>query len=191
MKLDEEKFFDIKGYEGLYQVSTMGRIKSLSRKDMRGRCINEIILKPYRDGDLGYVAVSLLKNGVSKRFKVHRLVASAFIPKQEDKDQVNHKNGIKNDNRIINLEWVTSSENRRHALDVLKVKSSGGHKNKLGVLHHCSKLVKATHLNNGEIRFFGSAAEAARELNIGSGSVPRVCNGTYKSSKGWRFEYVG
>lgn len=106
-----------------------------------------------------------------------------------EKEQVNHINGVRDDNRASNLEWVTCQQNVCHAFDVLKRKSSGGHKNKTGSKHHCSKAVIATNLIDGSTLRFGSTAEAAVALGISAGSIPRCCAGKYQSSHGYSFVY--
>ncbi|HGB6109795.1 TPA: NUMOD4 domain-containing protein [Salmonella enterica subsp. enterica serovar Thompson] len=184
-----EYWKDIPGYEGSYQASNFGNVRSLDRVDCRGQSRKGRKLKAYRDGNKGYVAVSLLKGGVSTRVKVHRLIASVFIRLPMEGEQVNHINGIRDDNRVDNIEWVTCQQNIRHSFDVLNKKSSGGHKNKTGAKHHCSKAVIATRLSDGEILLFGSTAEAARALDIPSGSIPRCCNGIYRNSHGYSFVY--
>jgi hypothetical protein len=106
-----EKWRDVKGYEGIYQISNLGRVKSLSRLDKRGYKRKEIILKETIN-PRGYKYVVLQ----DKKAKVtHRLVARSFLPNEENKKEVNHKNGNKQDNRLKNLEWVTHSENLKHA----------------------------------------------------------------------------
>ena len=105
----QEEWRDIIGYEGLYQVSNLGRVKSF----WRGR---ERIKKPVKAFN-GYLHIELFKKGGKRKgFTVHRLVASAFIPNPLNKREVNHVNGVKTDNRVENLEWATSSENKRHAV---------------------------------------------------------------------------
>lgn len=111
-----ENWKDIVGFEGFYQVSDLGRVKSLSRNSIRrGRIYpqKESIL---RQSGLKYLSVSLQKEGISKRCNVHRLVANAFIPNPENKPEVNHINGIKTDNRSSQLEWVTRRENEDHSI---------------------------------------------------------------------------
>ena len=112
-----EEFRDIEGYEGLYQVSNLGRVKSLKRIVLRGDKKNELkekILKGILVNNY-YLRVDLYKNSCKKSFYLHRLLAIAFIENIQNKLYVNHKNGVKLDNRLVNLEWCTQEENIKHA----------------------------------------------------------------------------
>ena len=109
---------DIKGYEGYYQVSNYGKIKSLERfreNGFGGYIHKERILKS-QTGCNGYEFINLSKKGIVKHLCIHRFVAIAFIPNPEDKPCTNHKNGIRTDNRLSNLEWATYSENAIHGI---------------------------------------------------------------------------
>lgn len=120
----EEIWKDIPNYEGIYQISNVGRVKRLERKSRNGHCnvtYKELIFKNQLNKD-GYVELSFRKNLLQKHVLVHRLVAISFIPNPENKKTVNHKNGIKTDNRVENLEWATQKENTQHAYVVLKIK---------------------------------------------------------------------
>ena len=114
----QEIWKDIKGYEGLYQVSNLGRVKSILCWCGNGKTKiwkeKEKILSNCVDNN-GYIRVVLFKECKGKNVRVHRLVAEAFIPNLEDKRVVNHINGIKTDNRVENLEWCTYGENAKHA----------------------------------------------------------------------------
>lgn len=107
---------DINGYEGLYQVSNLGNVKNLKRKVKISKTLEkykeipEHILKPV-NSKRGYLYVSLANNGKIKNVRIHKLVAEAFIPNDNGTLQINHINGIKSDNRVENLEWVTCKDN--------------------------------------------------------------------------------
>lgn len=111
----KEIWKNIKNYNGYYQVSNLGNVKSLRRKRSDSRhFINERLLKPIKHTG-GYLCVSLVKDKIIKPYYIHRLVALTFISNSSNKPEVNHKDGIKNHNEATNLEWFTSKENKEHA----------------------------------------------------------------------------
>lgn len=123
---------DVKGYEGLYQISNLGRIKSLKRQvGFIER--DEKILKPRLIRS--YLVAHLFKNNVAKNVLIHRMVAEMFIENPENKPCVNHIDGNKQNNKVENLEWVTHSENDLHAYKLGLRKSPSFWKNKKGELH--------------------------------------------------------
>jgi len=116
---DREIWKDIAGYENLYQVSNLGNVRSLHFNNTPK--IQQ--LKPCKR-NAGYFCVNLSKEGKALKYNIHRLVAIAFIPNQENKKIINHIDGIKSHNLIDNLEWVTHAENEYHA-QINKLKASG------------------------------------------------------------------
>ena len=108
-----ERWCWVEGYEGLYMVSNQGRIMGTPKPNNFGHFLKLNTKKT------GYVNVCLCKENKKSGFAVHRLVANAFLPNPDGKPEVNHINGDRSDNRIENLEWVTRSENEKHAYRVL------------------------------------------------------------------------
>jgi hypothetical protein len=127
----QEEFRDVPGYEGLYQASNLGRVKSLKRENFNG-CkyskSNDIMMKQ-SVLKIGYLCVNFSFKSKVKMKYIHRLVVESFIENVEDKPQVNHKNGIKTDNKIKNLEWATRKENSQHAIknNLIKIPKGENH----------------------------------------------------------------
>lgn len=116
----KEEWRDIKDYENIYRISNKGRVLSLKREVLSGGCvkkktIGDRVLKSKKQ-DNGYVSVTLSKNAKTKQFLVHRLVALAFLEKQEQDTCVNHKDGVKDNNIVSNLEWTNDVCNAKHAI---------------------------------------------------------------------------
>lgn len=153
-----EIFKDIIGYEGRYQISNLGNVKSLSRKTRFGnnyKISKEKILKIFMHKK-GYAYVYLLINSKKKNLLVHRMVALHFIINPENKPQVNHINGIKTDNRVENLEWNTSKENLKHAvlLGLNKKDGINNYKSKLSLTDVLSIRKNEKKLNQRQLSLY-------------------------------------
>lgn len=186
-----EKWADIKGYEGIYQVSTSGRVKSLPRVIKQRNAYTEI--EKYHPGQTlrqstekdGYKVVSLCNHGKRKTGKVHRLVAEAFIQNSDNLPEVNHKDGNKANNSVNNLEWCTSSQNRMHAYRTGLQKPPVGEK-----MPNCKPVEM---LENGKVvARFGSVSAACLYLGLkktAKSDISRCCKGKTSKSHGygWRF----
>lgn len=170
---------DIEGYENKYQVSSLGRIRSLNYHSTGKPQL--ISLTP--DG-VGYLRLALWRGNKESPRRVHRLVAHAFIPNPSSKPEVNHKNGIKADNRVENLEWCTRQENMTHATKVLGVMSGAG-----GSGGRRSKRVNQISPEGTLIKTWVSGSQAQKEGGYSASLISLCCNGklqTYKKLK-WQF----
>lgn len=147
---NNEIWKDIPNYEGMYQASNLGQIRSLRRNGTLGR-----ILKGEID-DSGYIKVALSKNNKIKKYKIHRLVAQTFIPNLNDLPQINHKDGNKKNNCINNLEWCTASYNTRHSYINNLNKTKG------------KKIIVINKLNNKEI-YYRSMRDASLKMGYNKG----------------------
>ena len=177
MENQEEIWKDIPGWENYYQVSTLGRIRSLNRTVLYidGRVFNYTgkILSP-RPNPKGYLSCVLTKNCESHTIHIHREVAKAFIPNPENKPQINHLNGIKSDNKTDNLCWATQSENMLHSFRELGRK--GGMFGKRGNLNKESIPVSQFSLIGELIKFHEGICDASRKTGIDRSTISSVCN---------------
>lgn len=167
----KEIWKDVEGYDGIYQISNHGRVKSLyQNKDANGK----ILLKRVHRG---YELVGLWKNGKVKRAKVHRLVAEAFIPNPGNLPFINHKNEMKSDNRAINLEWCTPKYNSNYG-DAIDKRMRTLRKN--GKPFLC--------IETGET--YTLASDCAKELGCKVHSVYDVLRGKQKTCNGYHVKYI-
>lgn len=159
---------DIKGYEGKYQVSSLGRIKSLYRWNGKAFYSREHIIKSYINKN-GYVYIALMKNNKNKNCRLHRLVAEAFIPNPENKLQINHIDGNKQNNRVDNLEWCTASENIQHAYDN---NLNNNDKQKIKIAQY--------DMNGNLLNVYQSLIEASNKTGVHLSKISLCINNKYK-----------
>ena len=171
--MKNEEWRDVAGYEGLYQVSSEGRVKSLERKG----CKRERILKP-KTNRYGYLIVGLYAGGKRKMFFVHRLVCQAFHDNPENKLDVNHINENKTDNRACNLEWSTRKENCNH-----------GTRNVRMAIAKSRPIAQYT-LNGKLLKVWPSTAEVERRAGFDHSAISKAANGNRKTAYGFRWKYV-
>ena len=178
------------GWEGLYEVSNLGNVKSLNRFVNTNKnyqlFVKERILK--QTSSNSYMRVQLNKNGKGISCLVHRLVAEAFLNNYNMCLQVNHKNGIKNDNRVKNLEMVTAKENQIHSYHILKTKPSmQGH---FGSSHVRSIKINQFDKQGNFIKTWDSIIEASKKLNIYPSCISNTCANRRKTAGGYIWKYA-
>lgn len=168
-----EEWRDIKGYEGFYQVSSLGKVKTLANNCFKSSKPKEMRLVTT---PLGYKRVKLCKRGEHKTCSVHRLVAMAFLPNPENKPEVNHIDGNPSNNAVDNLEWVTSRENILHSYAKLGKKAP-----------NCRRV---RCLETGVV--YPSTAEAGRVLGLNCMHIAGCCRGDYgrHQVKGTHWEWA-
>lgn len=160
-----ELWRDAPGYEGLYRISDQGRVYSLR---------NRKFLAADTSHPGGYVRYTFSRDNKIYRFLVHRMVASLFVPNPENKPQVNHKNGVKTDNRASNLEWCTASENQLHSRRQLK--------------NECGVKKPVICLETGII--YPSMTAAAQDLGLYLSAMSKVLHGELRSTGGYHFNFI-
>lgn len=165
-----EVWKDIDGYEGLYQVSNLGRIRSLKYGKER-------ILKHRKDKD-GYLRVGLYKNSKMKDYFVHRLVALVFIPNPNNLPCINHKDENKTNNSVDNIEWCTQQHNANYGTRNFKTST------KLSI-----PIIQLT-LNNEFVTCYRSSWDAERITGFNQGNINSCCNGKRKTSNGYKWLYA-
>lgn len=171
-----ERWENIKGYEGIYQISDKGRVKSLLKK--------ERFLKGHPNNN-GYLRVVLK----GKNHFIHRLVAEAFVKNKHDSPCVNHIDNNPLNNHYSNLEWCTHKENMAHAQQQGRMKMSEERKNKIR-LKSKRKKIGATIINTGETEVYNSIQEASRVLKGSAGNICDCCKNPYHTYYGRRFYYL-
>lgn len=181
--LKNEIWKDIEGYEGLYQVSSLGRIKSFDRiikYKIKNKIITYLkkgrIMKPHNNGR-DYLNIQFKDGNIRKHLYIHIIVAKAFIPNPYNLEQVNHKNFNKTDNRVENLEWCTQAYNNTYGTRIQRVKEK------------MSKPVYQYSLDGKFIKKYNSLQEASKINKCSMGNISQCCLGNYKQSHGFIWKY--
>ena len=177
----------IKGYEGLYEISNQGRVKSLQREVIRSNGFKQIVTEKIITLISSKITtrhpnpmfhVELWKDNKRKTYFIHRLVAEHFIPNLEGKPQVNHIDGNRYNNTVENLEWVTGSENMIHAYKTGLTQPRG------------QKPIKRIDLKTNEVVLFKNVYDAARAIQAKPCAIRNALKGRCLTSNGYKWEYV-
>lgn len=182
--MTEEIWKNIEGYNRLYMVSNMGRVKSLNYH----RTGKEKILKPVKQNN-GYLTVTLCKNSEQKIFAVHRLVAEAFIDNQDNKPCIDHINAIRDDNRVENLRWCTYKENINNPISKKRILDNSPVV-KFGKYNCNSKPVYQYSLDDKFIRKWNCIRDVERELGFDNGNISKCCLGKKQTCGGYKWRHV-
>lgn len=173
--ISEEVWKDIKDYEGFYQVSNLGNVRTKDRYISNGNGIQfkkSKMLKPIKMKN-GYLKVSLSKNGKVKQTYIHRLVAQSFLPNKNNYDCINHKDENKVNNIVSNLEWCNHTYNNRYS----------------DILSRPRKKVSQYDINGNYIKTYKSVCDAQRETKIPQGEISRVARKERKQCHGYVWIY--
>lgn len=188
--LPNEEWRDVIGYEGLYMVSNLGRVKRLSyvMKNVSGSYVVPEKLRSIQTNPQGYSSLVLWKNNKHHVVTVHRLVAMAFIPNPNNYPHINHLDSDRANPKADNLEWCTRSHNMRWAYDTNNMRSKLNPPR--GEEHHRSVRVAMISKSGEQIKTFACISDAAREIGVVVGSISNCINGKSKSSGGYIWKRI-
>lgn len=192
-----EVWKDVVGYEGIYNVSSLGQVKAIENPERASHRSEHILSQ--KINECGYPQVTLCKDGIMKTYSVHRIVAKAFIPNDNDELVVDHINTVKTDNRVANLRWVTVKENSNNCITKInRSNSKKGNKNpNYGKVMPKEWIDKMRAINQkpvvqivaGKRIPYQSAVEAWQITGVFSGNITRVCKGERQTAGGYKWEY--
>lgn len=196
----KEIWKDVVGYEGYYQISSFGNVRSVDRyinSSYNSTIFRKGAVMKQQQSKKGYMTVHLSKNGISKRLPVHRLVAKAFIPNPDDLPQVNHKDTDKTNNKVLNLEWITNCDNVKHAIkngciNITDKKREASRQTVKIAMEHRKKGVIQFDKKGNMINKFESVSDATRKTNINTSNIVACCKGKLKQAGGfiWSYENI-
>lgn len=172
-----EEWRDVIGYEGLYEVSNLGNVRSCEHFTNGHHLISRVLKQNLNNR---YMYVKLYKNHTKRSVRVHRIVAMAFIPNQDGKPQVNHIDGNRLNNSASNLEWCTQSENIRHAIDI-------GLQDPTIMIEASKKKVLQLSLEGDVIKEWDSLTAAANALGVQVSNISHCCSGRIRQTGGFKW----
>ena len=187
---------DIPNYEGLYQVSNLGRVKSLKRKVKSPIRNNKFVFRKERMlknylGILGYYQISLRKNNQAKTFSVHRLVALAFIDNPNNYPIINHKDSNPSNNNVDNLEWCTQSHNIQYAYNNGRKKAPDFlYRSEYGKDNPASRQVRQFSLDGNIIKDWDCVTYIQNELGFNRPNICKCCRGKIPTAYGFKWQYI-
>lgn len=197
-----EVWKQIPEYEGFYEASNLGNIRALKRVVKRKDSLYTIgtshILKPYKNSK-GYLCVDLYKNGIRTKYKVHRLIATTFIPNPQNKPYIDHINTNKEDNSVTNLRWVTSKENKNNPLTR---KLHSDIQSRKDIIEKCFRARERNHSktrripvaqmdkNGITIKVYPSIGDAEKDNRISKGHISEVLKGKRKYAGGFLWKIL-
>ena len=176
-ELAREEWRDVENYEGKYQISNLGRLRSFARS------VEPLIFAPHYDKD-GYIMYGLRRNGKIYTKKAHRLVASAFIPNKDNLPQINHIDEDKTNNRVSNLEWCSHLYNSRYGTKIPRLSFYAMYQG------HCLRKVRQYTKDGLFVKEHISSRMAERETNITHQNIIETCRGGQRQSGGYLWCYA-
>ena len=176
----QEIWKDIVGYEGVYQISNFGNVRSLKYwSNIHKKYYDRIKILKKRNNNLGYEVINLSKFGIKKYYTIHRLVAKAFIPNPNNYKEINHIDGNKRNNYVDNLEWCTRSQNMLHAYNKGLKK---------GISKYNKKVLQI--LDGKIIKIWNNISEIKNTLHLDYSSIFQCCNKKRNKCGGYKWEYA-
>ncbi len=179
--INGEEWKSIKGFFGIYEVSNFGRIKRTRATTHPTHILKQNVIR-------GYCNVCLCKSNIKSTHRVHRLMAFAFLPVIKDKPYINHKDGVRDNNILSNIEWCNNSENQKHSFEKLGRVHHRPMLGKTGALCKNSRPVIQLDMDGKFIKKWVGQSEAARALGLYQTNIYHTCEGNHKSCGGFKWK---